>query len=362
MTNLLFTIPSAIKSINSVKKAYRNDFKTSPRPIMLCLETTYACTCKCVFCDRYKEGARRKKEELSLEEIKDLINQSYKLGVRIIYLSGGEPLLKKGILDVMEYSKNKGIINAVVTNGTLIDEKNVKRILEVFDFVTVSLDSLNQEKHDKIRGVKGTFKKTMKALKLLKKYSKNTIINVQSVLTPENMKDVKKVNQYFHKKGISTCFQPVHHDESNSFNVSNEKYKIFDMKSLQGFWKKFITEYKYPNNSYKYIFDEFHDKSIEFLKNPKSTIKDYECYAGSIDLYVNPYGEVFPCNMHRVSMGNIKNNELENLWNAKSNKKLRRTIKNRTCNCWMMCTALIYGRITGNYLRNIPALLFSSKR
>ena len=83
---------TGLKSINSIKKAYKNNFQTTSKPIALHFETTYVCTCKCVFCNRWIDGPKNIKNELSYQEIINLIDQSYDLGVRLITLSGGEPM------------------------------------------------------------------------------------------------------------------------------------------------------------------------------------------------------------------------------------------------------------------------------
>jgi MoaA/NifB/PqqE/SkfB family radical SAM enzyme len=141
-------ILSVIRSYSSLKKSYKNDFKTTPRPIALHFETTYSCTCKCVFCNRWKEGPKNVKDELTIEEINNMIKQAYDLGVRMISLSGGEPLLKKEMINSMKYAKKIGMETNITTNGTMINDNNVKDIIEAFDIINISLDSLDEEKHD----------------------------------------------------------------------------------------------------------------------------------------------------------------------------------------------------------------------
>jgi len=333
----------ALRSIYSLRKANKDNFKTVPRPIALHFETTYLCTCKCVFCKRWLEGPKRVKEELTFDQIISMIDQAYELGVRLVTLSGGEPLLKKGILDAMMYAKKKGMMTNITDNGTLINEKNVDEILSAFDIINISLDSLDPKKHDKIRGVKGTFKKAMNSIRLLKKRSKGTVINVQSVLNSENLDDLKKMNKKFARMGIATYFQPLHDNPGGFYSVMDKQFKNFNVTKMESEWREFIDHYSYPNFVIKKVYNKYYDLALDFLINPNSTKKCFKCFAGSLSIFIDPYGNVYPCDPLRVSMGNIKDRSLRAIWHDKKSTELRRKItKNRACNCWLLCTAPLY--------------------
>ncbi len=339
MYNKLKFLIAGLKSVNSIKKAYHNNFKTTPYPIALHFETTYVCTCKCAFCDRWIDGPSKIQQELTYDEITDMIDQAYDLGVRIITLSGGEPLVKKDILKAMLYARKKGMITNTTHNGTLVNEKNVHEILRAFDVINISLDSLNREKHDEIRGVKGTYDKAMRTIKLLKKYSRNTTIQIQSVLTSENQKDLIKINKKFSKKGINTYFQPIHDGLDNDFKVSKQKFKNFDLKQLKDDHKLLVQNYVYPNLLTKLAFKKYYEKSLDFIIDNNSTKKCFNCFGGSMSFFINPYGEVYPCDPLRISMGNIKDRPLVSIWKDKKSAEIRKQIKNRNCNCWLLCSA-----------------------
>lgn len=345
MVNYLKIIYSLFKFRREIKRAYKNNFKTVPRPLALHLETTYSCTCKCAFCSRWKIKGRAK-EELSHSQIIDLIDQAYELGVKMIILSGGEPLLKKGILDAMLYARKKGMITNMTTNGTLINENNVEGILSAFDIINISLDSYDEKKHDEIRGVKGTYKKAINTIKLLNKHSKNVCINIQSTLTADNFKDIMRINKELSAEGISTLFQPMHVNPDNNFNISNKKFSDFNFDYLKEKWGYFMNEYKYQNAFDRLFFRDFHEKSLDFIEAPFSVIPCFNCFAGSLSFFINPYGEVFPCESLRISMGNIKNRKLTEIWYDEKNNELRRKIKARECSCWLLCSAPIFMNFT----------------
>lgn len=334
---LLFSLP--FRWLNLLLSHYTN--KIIPKPFELHFETTYRCTCKCVFCDRWKKGPQRVAEELGHGEIKKLIDQAYDIGIRIISLSGGEPLLKEGLLPLMQYAKSKGMITQINTNGTLISKKNILEVLKCFDIILVSIDSLDEQSHDTIRGVKSTFRKALKTIFLLKKHSKNNFVGVSSVLSGKNIDEIIKINKFFMGKQIPTFFQPIHNNPGNLFNVSNDEYLHFEPESRKKF-KKIIKNYLYPNKLIKYMYRNYFSKALDFIIDPISTFNQFTCFAGSYSLFVDPYGDVFPCDIHRVKIGNIREESLKNIFKSKKFNDVRRQIKNRKCHCWLLCSAPIF--------------------
>ncbi len=338
MFKKLHVLQAAVASFNSIRKAYANDFTTAPLPFSIYFETTYVCTCKCVFCDRWKDGPGRKHQELSYDEIVAMIDQAYDLGVRLISLSGGEPLAKARILDAMRYARRKGMITVVPTNGTLITERNVDDVLAAFDYISVSLDSLDRDRHDEIRGVAGTFDRAMRSINLLTTRARHTTINVQSVMTSRNIDDILEINKMMSRRGIDTNFQPVHDGFQNGFAVREGPYSDFCRTDLSEARKRLMREYAYPSILEKLLLKQYYARAFDFLVNPQSAMDHVTCFSGSLSFMVDPYGEVFPCDPLRTSMGNIREQPLSQIWSSARMDDFRKRLrKNRTCHCWLFC-------------------------
>ena len=89
--------------------------------------------------------------ELSTQEVYGVMDDLKRFRVPVLILSGGEPLLRPDIFDVAQRAKGLGFYVGLSSNGTLIDESNIRRIAETeFDYVGVSLDGI-RETHDKFR-------------------------------------------------------------------------------------------------------------------------------------------------------------------------------------------------------------------
>lgn len=129
------------------------------------IETTHLCNLSCIHC--YNESGPGYCKELDTKAMFRLINSLAKLGVLEIVFTGGEPLVRKDIFELMKHAKEKNIEFSLFTNGTLLDEQRVRKLKRLGPkMVAVSLDSANPVAHDKIRG-RGSFSKTMRGIRSL---------------------------------------------------------------------------------------------------------------------------------------------------------------------------------------------------
>lgn len=121
------------------------------------LAVTLLCQCSCVHCsaDLFKN---REKKDLSTEEMKRVIDSALGLGSNLVIFVGGEPLLNKDIFELIRYvDKDKAIVS-IFTNGQLLTEENVKRLADSgLHCLYLSIDSIDPETHNSLRGVKHLF-------------------------------------------------------------------------------------------------------------------------------------------------------------------------------------------------------------
>lgn len=124
---------------------------------------TKACNLKCIHC--YANSNKEKhKEELSLEEGKNFIENLGEFKVPVILFSGGEPLLRDDILYLIEHSNKYNIRNTISTNGTLLEKELCKSLKNLkVGYIGVSLDGVGS-KHDEFRKTKGCFNKALKGI------------------------------------------------------------------------------------------------------------------------------------------------------------------------------------------------------
>ena len=156
----------------------RRDF--SAAPIFVCWETTKACLLACRHC-RARAIRHAMPGELSRDEGLRLIDQLTEFGqpYPALLLTGGDPLMREDFFELIEHAKEKGVYVAVAASVTpKLTEKTLVRMKELgVDIMSLSLDGAVPETHDRLRGVKGTWEKTLQALRFARDVGLRAQIN-----------------------------------------------------------------------------------------------------------------------------------------------------------------------------------------
>lgn len=137
------------------------------KPDWVSVNLTLKCNLKCLMCQTYYEV----KDELTTKEVKDIMDQVERWGVKTFNAIGGEPFMRTDIMTLLEYASQKKFYTTVTTNGTLIDKEKAER-LAAWNKVTLifSIDGFEKE-HDLIRG-KGSFKKAVQTIRMIRGFEK----------------------------------------------------------------------------------------------------------------------------------------------------------------------------------------------
>ena len=134
----------------------------------LWIYNTLACNLRCKHC-LVSAGAKLK-EEMSTSEMIKLVDDAVELGVKRIYITGGEPFIKEDIFEIIEYiTREKELELIVLSNATLFDDKKIAKLENLKGpklILQVSLEGPDAEIHDNLRG-EGSFDKTVDGIKRL---------------------------------------------------------------------------------------------------------------------------------------------------------------------------------------------------
>ena len=115
------------------------------KPIYVKIKVNYGCNLKCEMCKHWRET---REAPISMDRFRETISELAELGCKKIHFSGGEPMLRPQLPDLVEYASQLGLRVTLTTNGTLIDKVRAKRLVEAgLRGVNVSIDSPIRKTH-----------------------------------------------------------------------------------------------------------------------------------------------------------------------------------------------------------------------
>jgi len=198
-------------------------------PKEVSIETTADCNLACYWC--FNKSAR-KKHELSTQNIKKIIGKIHGAGVKAVRFTGGEPLLRKDIFELLKYAKSKDLYVMLNTNGTFVDEDAVDKIKGSVDNVLITFNGYDNLSEWKITGSKTSFEKKINAIKLLRKYVK--VVRVGTVAVKENIEKLEEFFKILRPLDVNNweIFRPIPHGakdliDNSSVELLVEKLMIF---------------------------------------------------------------------------------------------------------------------------------------
>jgi len=284
------------------------------------LEVTRHCNCKCYFCHNQntfaKEG-RLTKKDLNTEQIKYIIDQVVLARVPKIRFTGGEPLTRPDILELIKYAKSKGLQVRLNTNGTLINKNIAETLKKYADTVLISVLAIGEEENDSIVVLRGGFKKKLEAINNLKGAKPNFLWGC-TVVTKKNIEELEKIADFVYSIGFDYwfCLRQV-----PSLQDKNP-YSFEDCKNLVE--KLILIKEKYPA---KYTDGEVLNNAFPFCSYDKNKVNAVAAGAvygeGHSSLVVDPAGDVLVDYAYSKKVGNIFKNSLGEIWNSENVKNFR---------------------------------------
>lgn len=318
-------------------------------------ECTLTCNCKCKHCG---SNAEKKKYdgELTTEEIKIAFKQianDMNANKILINVTGGEPLVRKDLCDVMEYATNElGFHWGMTTNGILLNDENIEKLRKAnMETISISIDGL-PEVHDKFRGVEGSYNIIINNIKRLKKANFVKNIQVTTVFHKENINQIEELYNIMLGLGLDSwrliSMDPIGRANENNTLLLNGKEikKILDFIKSKKKDKRFELVYGCPGFL-----------GLDYEKEVRRNY--FYCRTGINVASILYNGDLSVCpNVPRIKrfiQGNIKTDNFNNVWNNKY-KEFRD--KNRTkceecgkCEYWEYCLGGAFH--TWNFNKNI---------
>jgi MoaA/NifB/PqqE/SkfB family radical SAM enzyme len=310
-------------------------------PMTLELNPTNRCNLKCLSC--WLREFKAETEELSDERLLNIIEEAFELGIKEVRIPGsGEPLMRKNLMSVMKKIKDYKMNGLLITNGTLLTKSHVKELIEMgWDCITFSIDSADEKTHDYLRGVKGSFRKTLNALKELKKAKEKLkkekpLIRFNTVLSNKNYSSISKIFELGHKYNCKDIqIQPITiwGDEGQKLRLNDQQIKE-SHQELQKAQKK-SEKYGIISNIHNLLGTEYikntnnMDKMIKKRVDKNTPALSLPCFEPWYNLIILPNGAVSHCSISGDKVGeNVKNKPLKEIWYGKRFNFVRKSLMN----------------------------------
>nr|MDO8082207.1 radical SAM protein [Candidatus Freyarchaeota archaeon] len=305
------------------------------------LKITNECNLKCLHCS--SDSGLPLRNELTLTEIRNLIDDLARIGVKRVTLSGGEPTIRKDFWDVLRYLDDADIQVSLFTNGFFLDRNFVGRLSEFsVSGVRISIDGGVPSTHDKIRVFEGSFSRAVNAVRLCREAGLMVII--VSVIMKNNFSEIRKIIQLAEKNRVPAYFRRFHPVGRGLRNMH-----LMPIPEALKAATSIIGSY-------------YGEDLIREMINYLELVGGW-CYIGS-RMSIEPDGNVVLCPSLPHVMGNIRETSVNEVWNRIRNSKVCNMIRERKITgkcgncpyikiCGGGCRADAYG-LTGDILSEDP--------
>lgn len=288
---------------------FANCMRRAPTSVHIALTNKCMYSCKHC-CNRFKG-----KNEMSTSEILDLISQLQDMGTALFGFTGGEPLLRKDLIEIIKAVDDRSV-TILLTTGYGLDREKAKELKRARLFSTlISLDSSKEEVHDENRGYSGAYEIALKAIRNSLEARLYTMI--ATVATNENLGngDMENLFKLGKELGVHEIRVGDMIPTGNLINLSPEDLLSQESREiLKELHLKYNKKKDYPKIS---VFSYIESGEI------------FGCTAGVFHSYIDAEGNLYPCDFVPISFGNVRDKPIKELW-----QKMRETIRHPKRSCF----------------------------
>ena len=278
--------------------------------------TTNACNMYCDHC--YRDAGCKAEEELSTAEAKTLLEQIARAGFKIMIFSGGEPLMRPDIVELVAYAASLGLRPVFGTNGTLITLEMAQKLKAAGAMgMGISLDSMDREKHNKFRKFPGAWEGAVQGMRNCR--AAGLPFQIHTTVMEWNNHELEDLTDFAVAEGAV-----AHHF---FFLVPTGRAKTIEAESLRA-------------EAYEDTLTRIMKKQQEVEIELKPTCAPQflriaaqmglqtrfrrGCLAGTAYCIISPRGKVQPCAYLNMELGDVRQTPFDEIWkNSEVLNKLR---------------------------------------
>jgi len=290
--------------------------------------TTYRCTNRCHMCNIWKYPTNVE-EEFKPKILEKLPRLSF------CNITGGEPFLRDDIENIVHILEKKAKRIVISTNG-YFTEKIIDIAQKNRDIgIRISIEGLPAA-NDELRGIKNGFDHGLRTLLGLQRIGLKDI-GFGITVSDRNAKDMLELYQLAKAIRVEFATAVVH----NSYYFHKQDNKIIQKQEVISCFEELVNELLKTKKVKNWYRAYFNYGLINYIKGRKRLLP---CGAGEDIFFLDPWGEIRPCNgmdsdSQDNSMGNLNEKSFEEIWNGEKARNIRNKVRNCPKNCWMIGTA-----------------------
>lgn len=279
------------------------------QPYIVSWNLTKRCNLACPHCYIESDGTGDTcRPELTREEARFVVDElSYLNKHLMLILSGGEPMLRDDIYEIVENAGRAGFITVLGSNGTLLTRENLRALKDAgLKGVGISIDSPEPGYHDGFRGLQGAWELSMSALREAREAGLETLIDV--TITEENrtrLRDFVEMGARLHAKAVNFFFL-VCTGRAMKMDIGPGNYvqALREISSLFKGERRLMVRARCAPHIYRIL----HEDGFPLPEGTKG------CLAGRQYMRIDPEGNVTPCPYMPLTVGNVRERSLSSLW------------------------------------------------
>lgn len=323
----------------------KTDVDILSAPLTINWSLSYQCNFTCSHCysrDLEEEG-------LALEGIFTIVDLLAEKGVVFVNFGGGEPLIYSDLHQVAAYAVDAGLKVTMNSNGYLLSGAEAAKIAQIgFHSVGISIDSPHEEVHDRFRNRPGSFHRALAALDHLE--GAGVPSTVSCVVNRQNVHDWEGMIELCRAHGAGTLY--LHNYKCTGMGLVNMGDLDLDPEE----WGRFYGRALEVKRKVRDITISFDDPIMAALPgySPETAVPGSTC--GKLSLHLKPNGDLTPCGFIPIVIGNIIDNEFDDIWfRSPVLERMRNRIPQGKCDgcssyeaCLGGCTARVFA-MTGTF-------------
>lgn len=300
-------------------------------PESIAILVTGRCNATCTYCP-YSKGIINFPQEPSRTEVERRIAEAASMGVWAVRFSGGEPLIRSDLEDLIAYASARGMKPSIVTNGSLLSKVRLANLVKAGTrAITLSVDTLDPELYESLRGLPFSHvRRNLAMFQSLPRGSDRPWVGVTAVITRQNIGQIVEMTESLTRMEIPIQYQPCHSYSEEKENWQNQpdpdevEQVVRALIEMKG--KGYLV-----NNSVRYL-----EGIIDFVRSGRPPA-DFRCRVPWLMAVYDGDMQLRPCCFPLAPISNSKTDSFQESWYSAEMNNWRDRIGRMECpGCWLL--------------------------